>query len=66
MTCIFTENVALPQAIFKHFASKNQLSGLSVNGTLVENGLKYIFFLLLWDLQKKLCSLPNTIISTHM
>ena len=24
---------------FKHFASKNQLPGLSVNGTLVENGL---------------------------
>ena len=23
---------------FKHFASKNQLPGLSVNGTLVENG----------------------------
>ena len=25
---------------FKHFASKNQLPGLSVNGTLVENGLR--------------------------
>ena len=25
---------------FKHFASKNQLPGLSVSGTLVENGLK--------------------------
>ena len=24
---------------FKHFASKNQLHGLSVSGTLVENGL---------------------------
>ena len=24
---------------FKHFASKNQLPGLSVSGTLVENGL---------------------------
>ena len=24
---------------FKHFASKNQLPGLSINGTLVENGL---------------------------
>ena len=23
----------------KHFASKNQLPGLSINGTLVENGL---------------------------
>ena len=25
--------------VFKHFASKNQLPGLSINGTLVENGL---------------------------
>ena len=25
---------------FKHFASKNQPPGLSINGTLVENGLK--------------------------
>ena len=25
---------------FKNFASKNQLTGLSVNGTLVENWLK--------------------------
>ena len=25
---------------FKHFASKNQLPGLSVRGILVENGLK--------------------------
>ena len=24
---------------FKHFASKNQLHGLSVSGTLIENGL---------------------------
>ena len=31
--------VTLPQVFFKHFASKNQLPGLSVNGTLVENGL---------------------------
>ena len=28
--------------IFKHFASKNQLSGLSVSGTLIENGLKAV------------------------
>ena len=28
--------------LFKHFASKNQLPGLSVSGTLVENGLKFI------------------------
>ena len=33
------ENVTLPQVFFKHFASKNQLPGLSVTGTLVENGL---------------------------
>ena len=25
---------------FKHFASKNQLPGLSISGTLVENGLR--------------------------
>ena len=25
---------------FEHFAGKNQLPGLSTNGTLVENGLK--------------------------
>ena len=40
MTCIFTENVTLPQVLFKHFASKNQLPGLSISGTLVEIGLK--------------------------
>ena len=28
---------------FKHFASKNQLPGLSVSGTLVENGLIVLF-----------------------
>ena len=27
------------KVFFKHFASKNQLPGLSVNGTLVENEL---------------------------
>ena len=31
------------RCFFKHFASKNQLTGLSVSGTLVENGLKAIF-----------------------
>ena len=36
--------VTLPQLFFKHFASKNQLPGLSVSGTFVENGLKSIFF----------------------
>ena len=39
MTCIFTENVTLPQVFFKYFASKNQVPGLSISGTLVENGL---------------------------
>ena len=38
MSCIFTENVTLPQVFFKYFASKNQLPGLSISGTLVENG----------------------------
>ena len=31
---------------FKHFASKNQSPGLSIGGTLVENGLKTV--LILW------------------
>ena len=35
--------ITLPQMFFKHFASKNQLTGLSVGGTLVETGLKAIF-----------------------
>ena len=39
MTRVFTQSVTLPQVFFKHFASKNQLSGLSVIVTLVENGL---------------------------
>ena len=30
-----------PSIIFKHFASKNQLPGLSISGTLVENGLRF-------------------------
>ena len=38
-TCIFTKNVTLPQVFFKHFASKNQLTGFYISGTLVENGL---------------------------
>ena len=33
------ENVTLPQVFFKHFASKNQLPGLSISGTLAKNGL---------------------------
>ena len=40
MTCIFTENVTLLQVFFKHFASQNQLAGLSVSGTLVENWVR--------------------------
>ena len=36
---ILSKDVTFPQVFFKHFASKNQLPGLSVNGTLVENGL---------------------------
>ena len=34
-----TLNVTLPQVFFKHFASKNQLPGFYVSGTLAENGL---------------------------
>ena len=37
---ISSKNVTLPQVFFKHFASKNQLPGFYVSGTLVENGLK--------------------------
>ena len=29
--------------VFKHFASKNQLRGLSVSGTLVKNGLNEVY-----------------------
>ena len=29
--------------VFKHFASKNQLPGLSIIGTLFENGLSYCY-----------------------
>ena len=32
-------NVTLPQVFFKHFASKNELPGLSITATLVYNGL---------------------------
>ena len=35
----FYLNVTLAQVFFKYFASKNQLRGFSVSGTLVENGL---------------------------
>ena len=43
MTGTFT----LPEVYFKHFASKNQLPGLSVSGILVKNGMKVIAFFLL-------------------
>ena len=39
MTCIFTQNIILPQMFFKHFGNKNQLLGLSITRTLVENWL---------------------------
>ena len=37
---ILSKDVTFPQVFFKHFASKNQLPGFYINGTLVENGLK--------------------------
>ena len=37
---ISSKNFILPQEFFKHFASKNQLHGFYISGTLVENGLK--------------------------
>ena len=40
MPRIFTKIVTLPQVFFRHLANKNQLPNLSINGTLVENGLK--------------------------
>ena len=36
---ILSKDVTFPQVFFKHFASKNQLPGFYINGTLVENGL---------------------------
>ena len=38
-------NVTLPQVFFKHFASKNQLPGFYISGTLVENELTEDFCL---------------------
>ena len=35
--------MALTQVFFKHFASKNQLPGLSMSETLIENGLSLNF-----------------------
>ena len=52
MTCIFAYNVTLPQVFFKYFASKNQLPGFSISGTLVENELNtfviFVKVLCLW------------------
>ena len=31
---------SLPQVFLKHFASKNQLPGFCISGTLVKNGLR--------------------------
>ena len=52
--------IPLPQVFFKHFANKNQLPGLSVNGTLVKNWLtcrlehqplrNYLFFICFFDI----------------
>ena len=39
MASIFTKNVTLPQLFFKHFASKNQLPGFYICGTLAKNVL---------------------------
>ena len=47
MTYIFNENVTLPQVLFKRFTSKSQIARLSVSKTLVENGLKKAFVLLI-------------------
>ena len=33
------QNVTLLQVFFKHYASKNQLCGFYISGTLVKNGL---------------------------
>ena len=52
----YQQNVTLPQVFFKHFASKNQLPGFYISGTLVKKGLikkklssyfhvKFVFFL---------------------
>ena len=35
----YQQNVTLPEVFFKHFASKNELLGFCISGTLVENGL---------------------------
>ena len=51
-TFIFTQNVTLPQVFFKHFASKNQLPGLSISGTLLENELmQYLVFMSVYNIK---------------
>ena len=42
LTCIFALSVTQQQVFFKHFAGKNQLPGLSISQTLVENGLLFL------------------------
>ena len=37
---ILSEDAGNWQVFFKHFASKNQLPGFYIGGTLVENGLR--------------------------
>ena len=61
MTFICSYNITLPQMFFKHFASKNQLTGLSVGGTLVETGLKPIFANTVYFLIYEYKIFPNTV-----
>ena len=75
------KNVTLPQVFFKHFASKSQLLGFYISGTLVENGLiqlhVYIIYRQasleqLWSIRQRLiivwlnCSLAIRKVSTKM
>ena len=50
--------VTLPQVFFKYFASKFQIPGLSVNGTLVENGL--------YNLYSRVCTFANIFINAFL
>ena len=59
----FTENVTLLQVFSNYFASKSQLPGLSVSGTLVENGLMLAALLIIWDLHQYFFNLPQAKIS---
>ena len=40
----YNQNVNRSQLFFKNFASKNQLPGFYISGTLVENGLKELYY----------------------